>query len=46
MGLIKEYGLPLAEIGRQIGISTSAVSRIVSKNEKVNHNSKQRPHKK
>ncbi|RPI79662.1 MAG: hypothetical protein EHM45_02055 [Desulfobacteraceae bacterium] len=46
IGLIKEYGLPLAEIGRQIGISTSAVSRIVSKNEKINHNSKQRPIKK
>jgi DNA-binding MarR family transcriptional regulator len=44
IGLIKEYGLPLAEIGRQMGISTSAVSRIVNKSEKDNHDNKQRPH--
>mgnify|MGYP000611685232 CR=1 FL=1 len=31
--LVKDYGIPLAEIGRQVGISTSAVSKIVSRNE-------------
>lgn len=33
MRLVKDYGIPLAEIGRQVGISTSAVSKIVSRNE-------------
>jgi REP element-mobilizing transposase RayT len=31
--LVKDYGIPLAEIGRQVGISTSAVSKIMSRNE-------------
>jgi putative transposase len=31
--LVKEYGIPLAEIGRQVGISTSAVSKIMSRHE-------------
>jgi len=31
--LVKDYGIPLAEIGRQVGISTSAVSKILSRNE-------------
>ena len=29
--LVKEHGLPLAEIGRQVGISTSGVSRVLSR---------------
>ena len=29
--LVKELGIPLAEIGRQLGITTSSVSKIVSK---------------
>ena len=31
--LVKDYGIPLAEIGRQVGISTSAVSKITSRHE-------------
>jgi predicted transcriptional regulator len=33
--LIEEYGLPLAEIGRQLGITTSAVSQAIRKRERV-----------
>ena len=33
ISLVKDYGIPLAEIGRQVGISTSAVSKIMSRNE-------------
>jgi len=29
--LVKQYGLPLAEIARQVGISTSGVSRVLSR---------------
>jgi predicted transcriptional regulator len=32
--LVEEYGLPLAEVGRQVGVSTSAVCRIMSKKRK------------
>ena len=30
-GLVKRHGLPLAEIARQVGISTSGVSRVLSR---------------
>lgn len=33
ISLVKDYGIPLAEIGRQVGISTSAVSKIMSRHE-------------
>jgi DNA-directed RNA polymerase specialized sigma subunit len=29
--LVKRHGLPLAEIARQVGISTSGVSRVLSR---------------
>jgi DNA-binding MarR family transcriptional regulator len=29
--LVKELGIPLAEIGRQLGITTSSVSKILSR---------------
>ena len=29
--LVKELGIPLAEIGRQLGITTSSVSKIVNR---------------
>jgi putative transposase len=31
IGLVKELGIPLAEIGRQLGITTSSVSKILSR---------------
>ncbi len=31
--LVKEHGMPMAEIARQVGVSTSAVSRIYSRRE-------------
>ena len=30
-GLVEDYGLPLAEVARQVGISTSGVSKIMSR---------------
>jgi hypothetical protein len=32
--LMEECGLPMAEIGRQLGVTTSAVSRVPSKRER------------
>lgn len=32
--MVEEYGLPLAEVGRQVGVSTSAVCRILSRKNK------------
>jgi len=29
--LLKEFGIPLAEIGRQVGITTSSVSKMLSR---------------
>jgi predicted transcriptional regulator len=29
--LLKEFGIPLAEIGRQIGITTSSVSKMLNR---------------
>jgi DNA-binding MarR family transcriptional regulator len=36
MRLLREYGLSFAEIGRQLGITTSAVTRVVRKSESIN----------
>lgn len=32
--LLEEYGLSLAELGRRLGVTTSAVSKMVSRHEK------------
>jgi chromosomal replication initiation ATPase DnaA len=32
--LVKTHGVPLAEVARRVGVSTSAVSKIISKTEK------------
>ena len=34
--LIEEYGLSLAEIGRQLGVTTSAVSKVLNKRQRNN----------
>jgi REP element-mobilizing transposase RayT len=33
LNLVKEYGVSLAELGRQLGVTTAAVSRMLSKHE-------------
>ena len=33
LSLVKEYGVSLAELGRQLGVTTAAVSRMLSKHE-------------
>lgn len=40
--LIKDFGLPLAEVARQLGVSTSAISKILTRSREkqvkpVNH---------
>lgn len=32
VSLVDDYGIPLAEVGRQLGVSTSAVSKIIRRN--------------
>ena len=34
ISLAKEYGISFAEIARQLGVSTSAISKIISRSEK------------
>jgi len=31
MGLVKRYGVALAEVARQLGVSTSAISKIIKR---------------
>ena len=31
-GLVEDYGVPIAEVARQVGISTSGVSKILTRN--------------
>lgn len=33
--LVEKYGFPFAEVGRQLGVSTSAISKIISRLSKV-----------